>query len=144
MSNEQNEAIVRRTFDAFNSGDTSAADEMIAADAVAHDPAQPEEAHGPEGFTQTVELYRGAFSDLTFTIDEIFSDGELVCTRWSTAATHDGDLMGIPASGNAITGTGISIDRVADGKVAESWVQWDNLGLMQQVGAFETAGAAAG
>ena len=144
MSNEQNEAVVRRTFDAFNSGDTSPAEELIAADAVAHDPAQPEEARGPEGFKQTIDLYRGAFSDLTFTIDEMFSDGDLVCTRWSTTATHDGDLMGIPASGNHITSTGISIDRVADGKVAESWVQWDNLGLMQQVGAGETAGAAAG
>jgi steroid delta-isomerase-like uncharacterized protein len=144
MPNEQNEAVVRRTFDAFNSGDTSAAEELIAQGAAGHDPAQPEDTTGPEGFKQTVELYRAAFSDLTFTIDEIFSDGDLVCTRWSTAATHDGDLMGVPASGNHITGTGISIDRVVDGKVAESWVQWDNLGLMQQIGAFETAGAAAG
>jgi steroid delta-isomerase-like uncharacterized protein len=141
MSNEQNEAVVRRTFDAFNTGDVSAADEIIAADAVAHDPAQPEEAHGPEGFRQTIELYRSAFPDLQFTLDEVFSDGDLVCTRWSTAATHDGDLMGIPATGNSISGSGISIDRVVDGKVAESWVQWDNLGLMQQIGAFETAAA---
>jgi steroid delta-isomerase-like uncharacterized protein len=144
MSNEQNETVVRRTFDAFNTGDTSPAEELIAADAVAHDPSQPEEARGPEGFKQTIELYRAAFSDLTFSIDEVFSDGELVCTRWSTTATHDGDLMGIPPTGNHITSTGISVDRVVDGKVAESWVQWDNLGLMQQVGAFEGAAAAAG
>jgi steroid delta-isomerase-like uncharacterized protein len=144
MANEQNEAVVRQTFEAFSSGDTSAAEELIAADAVAHDPAQPEEARGPEGFKQTVELYRGAFSDLEFTIDEMFSDRDLVCTRWSTSATHDGDLMGISATGNHITGSGISIDRVVDGKVAESWVQWDNMGLLQQIGAFETAGAAAG
>jgi predicted ester cyclase len=144
MANEQNEAVVRRTFDAFNTGDTSAAEEIIGSDAVAHDPAQPEEARGPEGFKQTIELYRGAFSDLEFTLDEIFSDRDLVCTRWSTEATHDGDLMGISATGNRITGSGISIDRVVDGKVAESWVQWDNMGLLQQIGAFETAGAAAG
>lgn len=144
MANEQNEQVVRRTFDAFDTGDTSAAAELIAADAVAHDPAQPEEARGPEGFAQTIELYRAAFSDLKFTLEDVFSDGDMVCTRWSTTATHDGDLMGIPASGNRITGSGISIDRMRDGKVAESWVQWDNLGLMQQIGAFETAGAAAG
>jgi steroid delta-isomerase-like uncharacterized protein len=144
MANEQNEQVVRRTFDAFSTGDTSAVEELIAADAVAHDPAQPEEARGPEGFKQTIELYRTAFPDLTFTIDEIFCDGDLVCTRWSTTGTHDGDLMGIPATGNHITSSGISIDRVVDGKVVENWVQWDNLGLMQQVGATETAGAAAG
>jgi steroid delta-isomerase-like uncharacterized protein len=144
MANEQNEAVVRRTFDAFNSGDTSTADELIAADAVNHDPAQPEEGHGPDGFKQTIELYRAAFPDLTFTIDAIFSDGDMVCTRWSTTGTHEGDLMGIPASGNHITSSGISVDRVEDGKVAESWVQWDNLGLMQQIGAGQPAGAAAG
>jgi steroid delta-isomerase-like uncharacterized protein len=144
MANEQNEAVVRRTFDAFNDGDTSTAEELIAADASNHDPAQPEDTRGPEGFKQTIELYKSAFSDLTFTIDEMFSDGDMVCTRWSSTGTHDGDLMGIPASGNAITTSGISIDRVVDGKVAESWVQWDNLGLMQQVGAFEGAATAAG
>jgi steroid delta-isomerase-like uncharacterized protein len=144
MANEQNEAVVRRTFDAFSTGDTSGAEDLIATDAVAHDPAQPEEAHGPEGFKETIELYRGAFSDLEFTIDEMFSDGEMVCTRWSTKATHDGDLMGISATGNQITGSGISIDRVVDGKVAESWVQWDNMGLLQQIGAFEAATTAAG
>jgi steroid delta-isomerase-like uncharacterized protein len=144
MSSEQNEAVVRRTFDAFNTGDTSAAEELIAEGARAHDPAQPEELTGPEGFRQTIELYRGAFSDLAFSIDEIFSDGEMVCTRWSTTGTHDGELMGIEPTGNRISSTGISVDRVVDGKVAESWVQWDNLGLMQQVGVFEGATAAAG
>jgi hypothetical protein len=48
---------------------------------VSHDPAQPEDGHGPEAFRQTIELYKGAFSDLTFTIDDVFSDGDLVCTR---------------------------------------------------------------
>jgi steroid delta-isomerase-like uncharacterized protein len=144
MGNEQNEAVVRRTFEMFSSGDTSGAEEVIAADAVNHDPAQPEDTHGPEGFKQAVELYKGAFPDLTFSVDEIFSDGDLVCTRWSTTGTHDGELMGIPASGKQTAVSGISIDRVVDGKVAESWVHWDNLGLMQQIGAFEAAGAAAG
>ena len=144
MANEQNEALVRRTFDAFNSGDTSAAEEMIADGAVNHDPATPSDATGPESFRQTIELYRSAFSDLTFTIDEMFSDGDLVCTRWSSTGTHDGDLMGIPASGSQTSLSGISIDRVEDGKVAESWVQWDNMGLMQQIGALQPEAAAAG
>src|SRR3954464_6495770 len=144
MANEQNEQVVRRTFDPVSAGDTSAAEELIAADAPAHDPAQPEDARGPEGFRQTIELYRSAFSDLKFTIDDVFSDGDMVCTRWSTTGTHDGELMGVPASGNQISGSGISIDRVVDGKVAESWVQWDNLGLMQQIGALDAAAVAAG
>jgi steroid delta-isomerase-like uncharacterized protein len=144
MANEQNEAVARRGFDAFNTGDLSLVDEITAADAVNHDPAQPEEAHGPDGFKQVIQLYRGAFPDLKFTIEEIFSDGDMVCTRWSTDATHDGDLMGLPATGKHVTGSGITIDKIEDGKVVESWNQWDNAGLMQQLGVGETAGAAAG
>jgi steroid delta-isomerase-like uncharacterized protein len=144
MANERNEAVARRVFDALNTGDLAIVDETTAEDAVNHDPAQPEEARGPEGFKQIVQLYRGAFPDLTFTIEECFSDGDLVCTRWSTTATHDGDLMGIAATGNHITGSGITIDRISDGKVVETWNQWDNAGLMQQIGVDEPAAAAAG
>ncbi|MEA2350549.1 MAG: hypothetical protein QOG86_1490 [Thermoleophilaceae bacterium] len=143
MGNEQNEAIARRGFDAFNTGDLSIVDEMTADNAVNHDPAQPDEAQGPEGFKQIVQMYRGAFPDLAFTIEECFSDGDLVCTRWTTTATHDGDLMGIPPTGRAITGSGITIDRIQDGKVVESWNEWDNAGLMQQLGVGEPAAAAA-
>jgi steroid delta-isomerase-like uncharacterized protein len=144
MANERNEAVARRGFDAFNTGDLSIVDEMTAEHAVNHDPAQPDEARGPEGFKQIVQLYRGAFPDLTFTIEECFSDGDLVCTRWSTTATHDGDLMGLAATGNHITGSGITIDKIDDGKVVESWNQWDNAGLMQQLGVGEAAAAPAG
>jgi steroid delta-isomerase-like uncharacterized protein len=143
MANERNEQVATRGFDVFNTGDLASVDEIVADGAVGHDPSQPEDTRGPEGFKQVVQVYRGAFPDLKFTIEEQFSDGDLVCTRWSTAGTHDGDLMGIPATGNDVTGTGISIDKVQDGKIVESWNQWDNLGLLQQIGVAETAGAAA-
>jgi steroid delta-isomerase-like uncharacterized protein len=142
MANERNETVARRVFDAFNTGDLSIVDETTAENAVNHDPAQPDEARGPEGFKQIVQLYRGAFPDLTFTIEECFSDGDLVCTRWTTTATHDGDLMGLSATGRHITGSGITIDKIDDGKVVESWNQWDNAGLMQQIGVEATAAAA--
>lgn len=144
MANEQNEAIARRGFDALNTGDLSIIDEITAQDAVNHDPAQPEDGHGPEGSKQVVQVYRAAFPDLTLTIEEVFSDRNLVCTRWSSSGTHDGDLMGIPPTGKHVTGSGITIDRIQDGKIAESWNQWDNAGLMQQLGVGETAGATAG
>jgi steroid delta-isomerase-like uncharacterized protein len=145
MGNEQNEQVARRGLEVFNSGDLSVVDDIIAPDATSHDPAQPEDAHGPDGFKQIVETYRTAFPDLKFTIDECFSDGDLVCMRWSTSGTHDGDLMGIAPTGKSITSSGISIDKVQDGKIVESWVQWDNMGLMAQLGLLgEPAGAAAG
>ena len=144
MANDQNEQVARRGFDAFNTGDVSIVDEMTADNAVNHDPAMAEEAQGPDGFKQVIQMYRGAFPDLTFTIEECFSDGDLVCTRWTTEATHDGELMGIAPTGKHITSSGITIDKIQDGKVVESWNQWDNAGLMQQLGVGEPAGAAAG
>src|SRR4051794_27198513 len=144
MANERNEGVARRGFDALIAGDLAIGAEMTAESAVNHDPAQPDEGRGREGFKQIVQLYRGAFPDLTFTIEECFSDGDLVCTRWSTTATHDGDLMGLAATGRHITGWGITIDKIEDGKVVETWNQWDNAGLMQQLGVGEPAAAAAG
>jgi steroid delta-isomerase-like uncharacterized protein len=143
MSNEQNEAIARRGFEAFNTGDLSIVDEMTADDAVNHDPAQPEEGRGPDGFKQVIQLYRGAFPDLHIEVDECFSDGDLVCTRWRSEGTNDGELMGMPPTGKHTASSGITIDRIKDGKVVESWNQWDNAGLMQQLGVGEPAGAAA-
>jgi steroid delta-isomerase-like uncharacterized protein len=144
MANEQNEAVARRGFEPFNTGDTSIADEIVAEGAVSHDPAMPEELTGPDALKRAVEIYRGAFPDLHISIDEMFSDGDLVCTRWTSEGTNDGELMGMPPTGKHATSTGISIDKVQDGKIVESWVQWDNLGLMQQLGVGETVGAAAG
>lgn len=144
MPNEQNEAVARKGLEVFNTGDTSVADEIVAPGAVAHDPAMPEELTGPEGLKRSVEIYRGAFPDLTVTIDDIFSDGGLVCTRWTSDGTNDGELMGMPPTGKRATSTGISIDRIEDGKIVESWVQWDNAGLVQQLGMAEAAAATAG
>ena len=144
MANEQNEAVARKALECFNTGDTSVADEVIADGAVNHDPAMPDSPGGPESLKQAVAMYRGAFPDLKITIEETFSDRDLVCTRWSSEGTNDGELMGMPATGKRATSTGISIDKVQDGKIVESWTEWDNAGLMQQLGVGETAGAAAG
>jgi steroid delta-isomerase-like uncharacterized protein len=144
MANAQNEEIVRRGFDMFNTGDTSGAAEITAADAIGHDPAMPEDSHGPEGFAQIVATYRGAFPDLNLTVEEQCSDGDTVCTRWSSEGTNDGELMGMPPTHKHIRVTGLSMDKVQDGKIVESWNQWDNAGMMQQLGIGEPAAAAAG
>jgi steroid delta-isomerase-like uncharacterized protein len=143
MGNEQNEAIAKRGFEAFNTGDMSIVDEITAEDAVGHDPALPEDTRGPEGTKQVIQTYREAFSDLEFKIEDCFSDGDLVCIRWSSSGTNDGELMGMPATGKHVTNGGISIDKIQDGKIVESWIQWDNAGLMQQLGIGEPAAAAA-
>lgn len=142
MANEANESIARKGFDAFNTGDLSLVDGLVAPGAPGHDPASPEDTSGPEGFKALIQMYRGAFSDLRFDIEQVISDGDYVVTRWSSAGTNDGEMAGMPATGRSTSLTGITIDKILDGMIVESWTQWDNLGLMQQLGVGAPTAAA--
>ncbi len=129
--------IARRVIEeAFVGGRLDAVDELIAADAVSHDPAIPESVRGPEGVKQVIAGYRAAFPDLRIEIQDQIADGGSVATRWTARGTHQGDFMGLAPTGREATVTGITIDRIADGKIVESWSNWDTLGLLQQLGAI--------
>jgi steroid delta-isomerase-like uncharacterized protein len=134
MSAAENKAMVRRVFEqALNAGDDAVLDELLAADYINHD--MPAPASGPEGFKQVIAQFRAAFPDMAVTIEDEFADGDLVGTRGRFTGTHQGDFMGIPASGMPIDIKYIDLWRVRDGKLAENWVQMDTAGLMQQIGA---------
>jgi steroid delta-isomerase-like uncharacterized protein len=132
---EQNKALVRRELEMFSTGDFSAIDEILSPDYVGHDPAMPEPLRGPDAFKAQCEGYRTAFPDLQLTVDHQVAEGDYVVTRWTARGTHEGDLMGIAPTGNSVTTTGISIERVVEGLVVEDYTEWDALGLMQAVGA---------
>jgi steroid delta-isomerase-like uncharacterized protein len=123
----------------FGAGNFDLADEILREDAIGHDPALPEPVKGPAGLKESASGYRSAFPDLAIEIDEIFSDDDLVAVRWTATGTHKGDLFGIAATGKQATVTGITIDKYEDGKLAESWTNWDTLGLLQQIGAVPSA-----
>jgi len=128
--------VVRRFFEvAFSEGDLDLIDDLVADDAVGYDPAQPEPIRGAEGMKELVTMYRSAFPDLAFEVHETLRDGDLVAVRWTSTGTHDGELMGIEPTGKEVTVEGIEIDRVEDGKIVESRVSWDALGLLRQLGA---------
>jgi predicted ester cyclase len=85
-----------------------------------HDPNVPGgKFTGPQGFKQFVEIYRGAFPDVHFTINDQIAEGDKVATRWTATGTHKGALMGIAATNKRSTVTGTDIGRYADGKVVE-------------------------
>ena len=142
MANAANEAIARKGFEAFNTGDLSLVDEISAPDAVGHDPANPEDMVGPDAQKALIEMYSGAFPDLAFMIEDVISDGDFVVTRWTSRGTNTGSLAGMPATGKSTTSSGITIDKIVDGKVVETWTQWDNMGLMQQLGVGAPTAAA--
>jgi len=143
MANSANEEVARRAIDVFNTGDMSIVDETTASDAVGHDPANPEDIAGAEAFKGLVQMYRDAFPDLEMKVEHQISDGDFVVTRWASKGTNTGSLAGMPPTGRATASSGITIDKIVDGKIAESWTQWDNMGLMQQLGLGAPAGAEA-
>ena len=142
---EDNVAASRRLLeDGFNKGNLAVGDEIIAADAVSHDPAETPELRalrGPEVFKRTVSMYRAAFPDLRLTIEDAFGDGDKVVVRWRCEGTHRGELAGLAPTGVHAVITGIAIDRYENGKIAESWAEWDNLGLARQIGAAPPEGS---
>ena len=100
----------------------------------------PDLGQGPQSEKRRVTLYRNAFPDLRFTIEDVIAEGETVMARYTARGTHKGNLNEIAATGKQINVTGVSISRFTNGKIAESWVNWDALGLMQQIGVVaETA-----
>ena len=136
MSTEENKAIVRRVNDEiWSEGRLDVIDELIADDFVATVVGAPEQIRGPQGFREFVGTYRKAFPDLRITVDEQVAEGETVVTRWTATGTNEGELMGIPATGKQATTAGININRISDGKLVEGWGLFDQLGLLQQIGA---------
>lgn len=131
----QNKQIVKRFLnDLWSKGNLAVADEIIAANHVQHDPATPNFGKGPDGAKQIVTLYRSAFPDLHFTIDQIVDGDDFVTTRYTARGTHKAELRGIAATNKTAKVEGIFISRISRGKIAETWVVWDALGLMQQLG----------
>ena len=136
----QNKAVSKRYLEAWNARDLDAFDQIVASDAEDHDPQNPfPELRGPEGARRGAEIYQSAFSDGRFDVEQQFAEGDFVITRWTARGTNDGGLMGMPPTGKSVACAGITIDRIAGGKIAESWTCWDTLGMMQQLGVVPEA-----
>jgi steroid delta-isomerase-like uncharacterized protein len=140
---EVNKNVVRRLFEeVWNKGNLGVTDELFAPNYAHHDSSTPDVGRGPESEKKRATLYRTAFPDLRLTIEDIIAEGETVMARWSCRGTHKGDLSGIAPTGKQFAISGISIARIANGKMAEGWVNWDALGLMQQLGVVPELGKA--
>ena len=134
MSSEQNKMIVRRLLEEPWKGDLGVVDELIDRNYVGHDPAIPEPLRGPDGFKENVSTYREAYSDAQITVDEQIAEGDKVATRWTARGKHDGDLMGVAPTGKQVKVSGLTLSRLANGKVIEDYTNWDTFGMMQQLG----------
>jgi steroid delta-isomerase-like uncharacterized protein len=137
MTAKENKERIRQFFAVLNEqvwpkGNLTAADEFIAPDYVYHDPSGPR--RGREGFRDLITLYRTAFPDAQFTVEDQIAEGDQVLTRFTVRGTQRGAFMGIAPTGKPVTVSVLSLTRVANGKAVEEWERFDTLQMMQQIG----------
>ncbi len=134
MSQQENIAAQQKFGEAVNSGNLSALRDIVAPDAVDHDPA-PNQGMGPEGFITYFTELRTAFPDLKIAVEHMVADDDNVAFAYTVTGTHDGPLMGIAPTGRKIKARGMQITRFKDGMQVERWGSSDQLGILQQIGA---------
>lgn len=141
MSTEQNKSIVRRWVETgWNHGNLAVVDEIYAPDFLQHEP-PPEMVHSAEALKGYVSTFRTGLPDLHFSIDDLIAEGDKVAWRFAATGTHRAAFMGIPPTGKTATVTGMVIFRFAGNKIVEAWVNFDTLGMLQQLGVIPAMSA---
>lgn len=136
---EENKALLRRWMEEINKGSLALFDELYA-DCVYYSPATGELKR--EALKQFMASLLAAFPDGRWTVEDQVAEGDKVVTRWSFIGIHQGELMGVAPTGKQVTTSGMTIDRIVEGKVVEEREEWDTLGMMQQMGAVPALGRA--
>jgi steroid delta-isomerase-like uncharacterized protein len=138
VSAEENKAVLRRWIEAYNERDLEAEAAVLAPGYVAHVPAAPGPLglEGLEAWRQFTAPFAEAFPDLRLTVEDIFSEGNMVAARVTFRGTHRGEFQGIPPTGKEVAFSSMEFNRVVSSKVEEHWVELDLFGLMQQLGAI--------
>ena len=140
VSAEDNKALVRRFVDEVQSkGNTDLIDEICSPEFVNHSAPQGLRAD-LEGIKILTTMFKGAFPDSYFTVEDMIAEGDKVVTRKTFHGTHEGEFMGIPPSGRPVNVSLIDVVRISDGRVVEHWSVGDNLGMMQQLGVIPQPG----
>ena len=129
---KENKAMAQRWVDAaWHNRNVNAVDEFFSTNSISHEGSV--EVKGIEGMREGVNMFHHAFSNIRVTFEEQVASGDKIAVRWRVKATHQGEFMGIPATGKEVTWTGIFIARIANGKFAEVWQDMDALGLINQL-----------
>ncbi len=133
MSSAANIAALERMAECVNTGDLDALDEVVDAEAIDHDPA-PDQGRGPQGFKDFFGTLRAAFPDLELAPVTVVADDDHVAMAYTITGTHEGEFMGIAATGKRISARGCEIVKFRDAKVIERWGSSDEMGIMTQLG----------
>jgi len=139
MSADENMQLMRRWFqEVWNEGRIQTVHDLLSPDVVAKGHRGGDaEIRGPEEFAKFVSEIRGAFPDVKVKVEDILAADDKVVLRWSAIMTHTGDNLGLPATGRTVRTQGITIVRIVNGKIVEGWDNWDQLGMLEQIGAYK-------
>ncbi|MFB6242839.1 MAG: ester cyclase [Halobaculum sp.] len=137
MTDRDPDRLVATWFDdLFGHGDYEVLDELVTESVDYHGPQNiaPGETSGRDAIEDYVAVYRRAFPDISYEVEEVVAADGVVTARWSLQGTLESDLFGVESSGEVVTGHGISVFHLSDdGKFAEIWSQWDTLSLAQEL-----------
>jgi steroid delta-isomerase-like uncharacterized protein len=131
----ENKIIVRRLYEeVWNKRKLEIVDELISPSHALHDPNVSGSQIGPDAYKRQVIRFTTAFPDLHLAIDDIVSEKDKLVISWIISGTHKGEYEGIPPTDKKIFVEGITINNIANGKILDSYISWDALGLMRQLG----------
>lgn len=129
---QKNVALVKRWFqEVWNEGRIEIIDELLLPETRVHGLPQDPALNGIDGFKQAYSIFRGAFPDVQITLDPIVAQGDKVAAHFVCVATHLGDHLGVPPTGDRVTFSGQTIAKFRDGYLVEGWNVLDLLGVIQ-------------
>ena len=136
MTPESAETLIRRYVDeVWNEGQLKTVDDLLTSDHLRHDPLLDHDIVGTDAVIVQITELRNALPDLHFAFSTYpAADGIYVTRRWTMTGTHKGHWMGVAPTGSKITNMGMALSRIESGKIAEEWIQRDNVGLRRQIG----------
>ena len=132
---EKNKILYRRFIqEIFNEGNFDKLDELVSSEYKLQN-APLELPTGRDAIKHIVSMFRGAFPDLKITIEELIGENDILAARSVTQGTHKGTIFGIPPTNRTIAMPGLTMVRIIDNQLHESWVRNDLMGLLEQLGA---------
>ena len=136
-----NKALIRRLYEeVWNHRKFEVINEIISPSHALQAPNVSGSAVGPEAYKRQVTLFLAGYPDLRFTIEDTVAENDKVVACWTFSGTHKGDFMGVPPTNKKISVDGMTIHHIANGKIMDSYSNWDALGMMQQLGAVPALG----
>ena len=134
---EQNKAVVRQFFDAYEKRDSEAISKLVSPKALYHSAKGVRNDHA---FTKRAKRFLSAFTDIRIEIEDQIAESDMVMSRCRFHVTHRGEFLGISATGKRISSTLVQIDRIQDGRIVEQWFQYDLATMLEQMGVMKSLG----